>query len=93
MTKCQRHRFFGEVSEEKDTPGQWAVFCQALIASANFGTSTSKQTPLGQTAHWNEQKNQQHVQQPPAAVPACALKGLSAGFGYMAFAGLPAKLR
>ncbi|MAP52079.1 MAG: hypothetical protein CMO48_00935 [Verrucomicrobiales bacterium] len=28
--------FLNEVSEEKDTPGQWAIFCQALLASAEF---------------------------------------------------------
>ena len=28
--------FLSEVSEEKDTPGQWAIFCQALLASAEF---------------------------------------------------------
>ncbi|MDD9867558.1 MAG: DUF1553 domain-containing protein, partial [Verrucomicrobiales bacterium] len=34
VSKAQN--FLSEVSEEKDTPGQWAVFCQALIASAEF---------------------------------------------------------
>lgn len=28
--------FLNNVSEEKDTPGQWAVLCQALLASAEF---------------------------------------------------------
>ena len=28
--------FLNDVSEEKDTPGQWAVLCQALLASAEF---------------------------------------------------------
>jgi len=34
VSKAQK--FLNEVSEEKDTPGQWAVFCQALLASAEF---------------------------------------------------------
>ena len=34
VSKAQN--FLSEVSEEKDTPGQWAIFCQALLASAEF---------------------------------------------------------
>ena len=34
VSKAQK--FLSDLSEEKDTPGQWAVFCQALLASAEF---------------------------------------------------------